>query len=259
MVPSVIVMMEELPLTPNGKVDRKALPAPEVGGGEEGAVGPRTPVEEMLAEVWGQVLKVERVGVNDNFFELGGHSLLATQVVSRVRTGMGVEVALRKLFEQPTVEGLARVVEEARRKGEGLEVPVLRRQARGERAPLSFAQQRLWFLDKLEPGVPFYNVAVAVGLRGALDVKVLEGVLREMVARHEALRTTLHEAEEGAEQRVWPRGGEAEGGGRLRAEGRAAKAAGGEAGAAGGAEPFQLHRAADEGGAGEAGDRGTCC
>ncbi len=187
MVPSVFVMLDELPLTPNGKVDRRALPVPERSG--DGYVAPRTPAEEMLAEIFADVLRVERVGVSENFFELGGHSLLATRVVSRVRTVFGVEVALRALFEQPTVAGLSEEVERLLRAGDATEVPPLVRREPGVAATLSFAQQRLWFLDQFEPGSSAYNMPFALRLKGALDVEAFERALTEVIRRHEVLRT----------------------------------------------------------------------
>ena len=185
-----VVAVAELPLTANGKVDRRALQelAVETAGGEE-LVLARTPVEEILVAIWAEVLGRETVSVQDNFFELGGHSLLATQVISRVRDAFGQEVALRSLFEQPTVAGLAREIEAGRGLGAELQAPPLERVERAERLPLSFAQQRLWFLDQLEPGSSFYNIPAAVRLRGALNVEALERTLSEVVRRHEVLRT----------------------------------------------------------------------
>ncbi|HEX5725518.1 MAG TPA: amino acid adenylation domain-containing protein, partial [Longimicrobiaceae bacterium] len=142
MVPSAFVFLDALPLTPNGKLDRKALPAPELAPAEEKYVAPRTPVEEVLAGIWTEVLRLERVGANDNFFELGGHSLLATRVVSRVRELFGVELPLRALFEGPTVAELAGRVEEMQRAGEGAALPPLVPVAREAPLPLSFAQER---------------------------------------------------------------------------------------------------------------------
>jgi amino acid adenylation domain-containing protein len=149
MVPSAVVELERLPLTPNGKLDRGALPAPEYGG-EEGYRAPRTPLEEVVAGIWAELLPVERVGAGDDFFALGGHSLSATRVVARIRDTCGVELPLRALFEAPTVEALAARVEEAA--GAGAPLPPVRPRGSGSEAPLSFSQQRLWFLDRLEPG-----------------------------------------------------------------------------------------------------------
>ncbi len=193
MVPSAFVQLEALPLTPNGKVDRQALPTPEWSRGElEGEyVAPRTPVEEVLAGIWTQVLSVEEVGIYDNFFELGGHSLLATQLVSRVREAFEIELPLRNVFEAPTVATLAEHVEIAKRTQAGVQAPPIRPTPRKGDLPLSFAQQRLWFLDQLEPNSPFYNIPESVRLIGPLDVATLEKGLNEIIRRHENLRTTF--------------------------------------------------------------------
>ena len=187
MVPSAFVLLEVLPLTPNGKVDRRSLPEPPARSDVDEPAAPRTAVEEVIAAIWSNVLGVERVGLNDNFFELGGHSLLATQVIARVRTAFRVELPLRRIFETPTVAGMAAWIEAASTS----DVPPLKATARGNQHPLSFAQQRLWFLHQLEPGSAFYNVGAAVRLSGALDVEALKRALREIVARHESLRTTF--------------------------------------------------------------------
>ncbi|HEX2081445.1 MAG TPA: amino acid adenylation domain-containing protein, partial [Longimicrobium sp.] len=206
MVPSAFVALESLPLTPNGKLDRRALPAPEFASAEGRYVAPRTPTEEVLAEIWAEVLRLERVGVTDSFFELGGHSLLATRVVSRVRQVFGVEVPLRALFEGPTVAELAGRVEALRR----AELPVLPPVVPTERTgalPLSFAQERLWFIDRLEPGSAVYNIPVARRLGGALDEAALERALGEIVRRHEALRTVFAEVDGSPMQMIAPFGG----------------------------------------------------
>src|SRR6185295_7785645 len=172
-----VVAVEEMPLTANGKIDRRALQAMAVESERSESVLARTPAEEILSAIWGEVLGRETVSVHDNFFELGGHSLLATQVISRVRDAFGQEVALRSLFEQPTVAGLASEIEAGRALGAELQAPPLERVERAERLPLSFAQQRLWFLDQLEPGSSFYNIPAAVRLQGALNVDALERTL----------------------------------------------------------------------------------
>ncbi|MCP4659726.1 MAG: AMP-binding protein, partial [bacterium] len=201
MVPSTFVMLDELPLTPNGKVDRRALPDPDWSRPElrGGFVAPRTPEEAQMADIWSQVLRVERVGRGDGFFDLGGHSLLATQLVSRVRRGFGVELPLRALFESPTVAGLTRRLASERELDQGPAAPpivaVPRDEQLGRDVPLSFAQQRLWFLDRLVPGSPFYNIHFAVRLLGPLDPRRLEAALNEVMRRHQTLRTTF--AEEG--------------------------------------------------------------
>jgi len=193
MVPSAFVALDALPLTPNGKVDRRALPAPQGTRPElEGTyVAPRTSKEKALAEIWSTVLKVEQVGIHDNFFELGGHSLLATQIVSRLRKVFQVELPLRQLFEAPTVAGLATRIEKALRAEQGLQAPPILTVARDDHLPLSFAQQRLWFLDQLGPDSPLYNIPDAVRLTGRLSVPALEQSLNEMIRRHETLRTTF--------------------------------------------------------------------
>ncbi|MBA2675111.1 non-ribosomal peptide synthetase, partial [Ramlibacter sp.] len=190
MVPAHCVLLPQLPLGPNGKMDRKAVPAPDAGAASRQAyAAPRTPTEDALAGIWAQVLKLEKVGVHDDFFALGGHSLLATQVVSKLRAAFQVELPLRVLFETPTVADLAARVDQAREEDRSAPdapvVPV----PRDAPLPLSFAQQRLWFLDQLEPGTGLYNIAMALGLSGRLDPAVLKTTLNAVVRRHEALRT----------------------------------------------------------------------
>jgi amino acid adenylation domain-containing protein len=194
MIPSAFVYLEALPLTSHGKLDRRALPAPDAERPAlaDAFLAPRSVVEELLATIWSEVLGGVRVGVNDNFFELGGHSLLATQVMSRVREAFGVEVALRSLFEQPTVGELAETIGEGMRAGVGIVPRVERAEREGDVMPLSFAQQRLWFLDKLEQGSSFYNLPSTVRICGAtLNVSALEKSLRQVTQRHEVLRTTF--------------------------------------------------------------------
>ncbi|HEY0406879.1 MAG TPA: amino acid adenylation domain-containing protein, partial [Pyrinomonadaceae bacterium] len=193
MLPSAFVWLEELPLTPGGKLDRRALPSVDDARPalDETYSAPRTPVEEMLANIWAAILRLERVGLKDNFFELGGHSLLGTQVVSRVREAFNVEIPLRVIFESPTIGGMAESVEAALRAERGSLAPPLAPVARDRELPLSFAQQRLWFLDQLVPGNPFYNVDTTTRLDATLDIEALERSLNEIVRRHEALRTTF--------------------------------------------------------------------
>ncbi|MEG4918277.1 amino acid adenylation domain-containing protein [Microcoleus sp. B7-D4] len=194
MIPSAFVQLEALPLTPNGKVDRRALPVPDGTRSdlEETFVPHLTPFEELLAGIWSEVLRLEGVSIHDNFFELGGHSLLATQVISRVRKAFGVELPLHTLFEEPTLAGLAKIVEAACRAEEGsLQALPISPISREGDLPLSFAQQRLWFLDQLMSGTPLYNIPNAIGLKGSLNVTALEQSLSEIVRRHEALRTNF--------------------------------------------------------------------
>jgi amino acid adenylation domain-containing protein len=189
LVPSKLAAIESFPLTPSGKVDRRALTAP-AGSGGSGVrfVPPRSEVEALLAGIWSGLLGVEQVGVHDSFFDLGGHSLLATQVMSRLRATVRVELPLRLLFEGPTVEQLARSVERALRERTGPAAPPLTARGLAE-APLSFAQQRLWFLHQLEPRSPAYNLYQALRLSGSLDEAALGHAMAELVRRQEALRT----------------------------------------------------------------------
>ncbi|MEH2411060.1 amino acid adenylation domain-containing protein [Nostoc sp.] len=196
MVPSIFVILKALPFTPNGKVDRQALPEPNQVRPEleTSFTTPRTPVEEVLAGIWARLLGIERVGIHDNFFDLGGHSLLATQVVSQVREAFQVDLRLRSLFETPTVAGLAELIETAVRAGQNSATTAIERVKREGELALSFAQHRLWFLDQLEPGNPFYNVSSALLLKGLLNVPVLEQSFNEIVRRHESLRTSFASA-----------------------------------------------------------------
>src|SRR5215831_9598322 len=188
MVPWAIVTLKELPLTANGKVDRRRLPKVEsAGAGVREYEAPRTAVQEILCGVWSELLHVERVGIHDSFFELGGHSLLATRLVSRVRRSLHVELPLRKLFEEPTVAGLAQAIEEQSRNGKS--VLRMERVSRERHLPLSYAQQRLWFIDQLEPGNAAYNISMALWLKGKLRVEALQRAIDTIVRRHEVLRT----------------------------------------------------------------------
>ncbi|HEU0079610.1 MAG TPA: condensation domain-containing protein, partial [Longimicrobiaceae bacterium] len=194
MVPAALVMLDALPVTGSGKLDRRALPAPASAEAADEYVAPRTPTEEILAGIWAEVLHGERVGARDDFFALGGHSLLATRVVSRAREALGVELPLRALFEAPTLAGLAARIDLLRGEGAGGAPPVRGVPRDGRPLPVSCAQQRLWFLDRLEPGSTAYNMPFALRLLGPLDAAVLEHALAEVVRRHETLRTVFAEA-----------------------------------------------------------------
>ncbi|TCP59426.1 amino acid adenylation domain-containing protein [Tumebacillus sp. BK434] len=199
MVPSAFVALDRLPLTANGKVDRNALPAPVWTGAGEGAyVAPRTETEAGIALVWQEVLGVEQVGLSDNFFALGGHSLLAAQAVSRLNRRFAIDLPLRTLFASPTVAELAAEVQHLAGSGATPLVPVSRDAA----LPLSFAQERLWFIDRLEGASALYNIPGAVRLSGELDVSALERSLQEIVTRHEALRTIFTVTEGSAVQQI---------------------------------------------------------
>ncbi|HUZ95886.1 MAG TPA: amino acid adenylation domain-containing protein [Edaphobacter sp.] len=196
MVPAVFVLLDAFPLLYTGKIDRRALPAPDKARPEltKAFVAPRTPTEELLAEIWAQLLGIKLIGIHDNFFDLGGHSLLATQAASRMREAFEVEIPLRRLFEAPTVAGLAESIEAAREAGQNLVLPPILPVPRNEDLVLSFAQQRLWFFDQLEPGLSAYNIPAAVRLKGLLNLAALEWSLNEIIKRHESLRTTFGKA-----------------------------------------------------------------
>ena len=192
MVPSAIVVIAELPLTANGKLDRRALPAPDRSHVPTELALPRTEVEAELARIWAEVLRLDQVGINDNFFDLGGHSLLATKLISRVREAFDVELPLRTLFEGPTVSLLARCIGDA---NTGLQVQPIQRVERDGEIPLSFAQQRLWFIDQFEGASAVYNMPASVRLDGVLDHRALTRTFNEIVRRHESLRTSFGSVE----------------------------------------------------------------
>ena len=197
MVPSAFVVMSELPRTISGKIDRRALPK-SIGVNGREYVAPGTPLEELICNAFADVLGLERVGAKDNFFHIGGHSLSATRVVSRVKAGLGATVGLRDLFEAPTPALLAQRVEQIE-SGTVEAGPVLRPVAReeGDALPLSFAQQRVWFFDQLEPNSSAYNMSLAVRLEGKLDIDALERAFVAVVRRHEVLRTTFSAGDDG--------------------------------------------------------------
>ncbi|HEX3131786.1 MAG TPA: amino acid adenylation domain-containing protein [Thermoanaerobaculia bacterium] len=203
MVPSAYVALPALPLTRTGKVDRLALPVPPEPG-TEARSGNQSPVLELLAGIWADLLGVSEVGPGAHFFELGGHSLLATRLVARIRRALGLEVPARAVFEEPVLAGFAALVERRVDGGDEQALPPLVPVPREQPLALSFAQQRLWFLDQLEPGSLAYNLAGAIRLVGPLGVSALRRVLSEIVRRHESLRTTFPEAEGQPWQRIAP-------------------------------------------------------
>ncbi len=199
MVPDVVTVLEELPLTVNGKLDRRALPAPQVtaDGGEHRE--PVTESEIAVAAVWSDVLGLERVGADDSFFDLGGNSLVATRVLARINEALGSSLAIRELFEEPTVAGLAARIDGG---STAAAVPELRARPRPERIPLSLAQQRMWVLNQLDPGSSTYNIPLAIRLRGNLDTEALAASVRDVIERHETLRTVYPHDDQGPYQRI---------------------------------------------------------
>ena len=191
MVPSAFVVIDSMPLTQSGKLDRKALPEPDLERPDlkNEYIAPRTPAEKLLTDIWCEVLGIRQVGIYDNFFSLGGHSLLVTQVMSRLREALHVEVPLRRLFETPTIAGLSHTVDKALDKEKQQSAAQAVTGSREKKFPLSFAQQRLWFLNQLDPDSDAYNIFMPVHLRGYLHIDALEKSIEEILRRHEALRT----------------------------------------------------------------------
>jgi amino acid adenylation domain-containing protein len=209
MVPAAFVFLERLPLTANGKIDRRALPTPDQMRPDltAGYVAPRTALEGQLAAIWVEVLGVERVGIHDNFFELGGHSLMAMRVTAQVNSLVGVDLALRRLFEMPTIAALAVEIEVLRAGGSDpigtrlLQIPW----DNGSAFPLSFAQQRLWFLEQLAENSALYNMPSVWRIQGPLDVEALRRALETIIQRHEPLRTVFGVQDGEPFQQILPR------------------------------------------------------
>jgi amino acid adenylation domain-containing protein len=208
MVPSRFVMLQTLPTTPSGKIDRKALPAIGHLKVNSGYISPSTPTEEILAGIWAEVLRLEQNNVEShhNFFELGGHSLLVTQVVSRIRDAFSIELPVRRLFEFPTIAKLSRHIETMFQEEATCQVPPIKPRIPGNdtELPLSFAQERLWFLNQLEGDSPTYNMPSALRLMGKLNVAALHESLKAIVDRHESLRTSFPMVNGKPVQRIVP-------------------------------------------------------
>ncbi|MEO7331128.1 MAG: amino acid adenylation domain-containing protein, partial [Minicystis sp.] len=205
MIPAAFVVLDALPLSASGKVDRRALPAPDLAAMvEESELGPRSPVEEALSAIFAEVLGIElsRVGAGSDFFALGGHSLLATQALSRIQRVFEIDLPLLALFEAPTPRALSTRIDEALRGGRGQSAPPLFPVSREVRLPLSFAQERLWFLDQLAPGDVSYVIPLGLRLEGQLSIEPLQRALDEIERRHEALRTTFAMTDGSPVQRI---------------------------------------------------------
>jgi amino acid adenylation domain-containing protein/FkbM family methyltransferase len=205
MVPAAFVVLESLPLTANGKVDRSKLPQGQAATPTQQYLAPRTPIEQALAQIWSQVLKVDRVGIEDDFFALGGHSLLAMRAISRIRETFRVEVTMRTLFEEPTVHGMSRNIEAAQASTPGFSLPALEPAGKaGEAVVLSLAQERVWLLEQMGHVGPAYHLGGAVILRGVLDLAALEHSFTAVIERHEVLRTRFEMREGRGVQIVQP-------------------------------------------------------
>jgi len=188
MVPTHFVILDEMPVTPSGKIARRQLPEPEwERDAADAYTAPRNEAEESLAVIWSDVLGVEQVGVHDNFFDLGGHSLLATQVIARIRSKLGIDIPLIHLFESPTIAEFATYI--GGDAADAADTGTIQPRGSDGPAPLSFAQQRLWFLEQLDPGNPAYNFPMATRFRGELNRAALQQALEQLIERHESLRT----------------------------------------------------------------------
>ncbi|MCH8619393.1 non-ribosomal peptide synthetase [Undibacterium sp. TS12] len=188
MIPAHWIVLSHLPLTANGKLNIKALPAPDLRRGQTGYVAPRTKIEAELAVIWSNILGLDQVGVTDNFFELGGHSLLATRLTSKIRAEFRVDLALRVVFEAPTIEQFAERVQSSLQSASNESESALIH-VRPANIPLSFAQERIWFIEQINQGTSLFNMPNAVRLSGELDTHALETAFNEIIIRHEILRT----------------------------------------------------------------------
>jgi amino acid adenylation domain-containing protein len=193
MLPTAFVFLSAFPMTPNGKIDRLALPDPETYETEmlTPSQAPLTPIEELIASHWCDLLHLERIGRHDNFFALGGHSLLVTQLLVRLRSTFHIELPIKSLFQSPTIAGIASTLAQVRQRGDGRDIPAIRPIKQTGTAPLSFAQQRLWFLHQLDPDSTAYTIPTLLHITGDLQVDILKTTLGEIIRRHETLRTTF--------------------------------------------------------------------
>ncbi|EAZ88188.1 non-ribosomal peptide synthetase, partial [Crocosphaera chwakensis] len=191
MIPSVFIILETFPLTPNGKIDYHSFPEPDFSTLKKNYIAPRTTEQKILANLWSQVLKIENIGINDNFFELGGHSLLATQLVSLVKETLNIEISMSLLFEYPTISQLSKYLNILQKNNNILQLPSITPRQKQDNIPLSFSQQRLWFLHQLNPNNSAYTLSSAFQIKGKLNISALEKSFSEIIKRHEILRTNL--------------------------------------------------------------------
>lgn len=201
MQPQAYVVVDKLPLTANGKLDKRGLPKPQATDFvQQQYTAPETETEKQLVVLWQQMLDLEQIGIDDNFFELGGHSLMATRLLSQIKQTFDAELPLKELFEQPTIRHLASLLDgEAQ---QSLQIPVLDAAAYPQGYPLSYAQQRLWIIDQLQPGSPMYNIPLAMRVSGSLDKERLQQAFKALIERHASLRTRFVDCDEGDEQSV---------------------------------------------------------
>jgi len=191
MIPTRFQFMHALPLTANGKIDRKSLLEPEWLHEKDDAAKPTNPIEEIIADIWSEILSLDSVGIHDNFFEIGGHSLIATRIVSRLRRIFNIELSVRRIFESPTISELSTCVQSTRNRDDIPVIPSITPISRTSDIPLSFAQQRLWFLDTLEGKNATYNMPAAIRLKGSPDLRTIRRAFNEITRRHEILRTVF--------------------------------------------------------------------
>ncbi|BBC27198.1 non-ribosomal peptide synthetase [Pseudanabaena sp. ABRG5-3] len=191
MVPTLFVELKAMPLTPNGKVDRRSLPAPSTSQSQFETVveDTRTPIEDLLVSIWSNILGIKSIGIHDNFFEMGGHSLKVMQVMARVRDSFSIDLPLQTLFREPTIAGLSREITSAYQNQQGYQIPPIIPTEHSTYEPVSFAQQRMWFLQQFEPNSATYNIPIVYRVSGLLEIAILEESLTALVKRHEILRT----------------------------------------------------------------------
>ena len=202
MVPSAFLFLQSMPMTPNGKIDRKALPAPEAPAQRNDLIAPRTSTEAQLTDIWCEVLRLKQVSVNDNFFDLGGHSLLAVRVIAAIRDIFKVELPLTTLFSAPTIAALSEVLSASQSHNGHAPVAAITPTPRTGQLPVSYVQERLWFLDQLNPGSAAYNVPTALRLKGPLEINALREAVNTLISRHEALRANFKYSDNGLTQQI---------------------------------------------------------